>query len=148
MMTLRSISIGHFVDLPFTLDGSSLPPVPEPNAQTRITDFAQLLGANRSREVAAPAVLAFRVVHQMRKKDEPSRQDLIQAVRASVAGKTISKTVTIFNTPIPQKEYNARGMFASRLGDRPRPGLRRVSSCLVLVFPADCLVFADELSYL
>jgi hypothetical protein len=29
----------HFVDLPVTLDSTALPPVPIPNARTRIIDF-------------------------------------------------------------------------------------------------------------
>jgi hypothetical protein len=36
----------HFVDLPFSLDGTTLPPVPVPNAQTRITDFRAVLASD------------------------------------------------------------------------------------------------------
>jgi hypothetical protein len=36
----------HFVDLPFSLDGTALPQVPVPNAQTRITDFRAVLASS------------------------------------------------------------------------------------------------------
>jgi S1/P1 Nuclease len=38
----------HFIDLPFTLDSTPLPQVPQPNAQTRITDFRAVLASSSS----------------------------------------------------------------------------------------------------
>jgi hypothetical protein len=36
----------HFVDVPFSPDGTTLPEVPTPNAQTRINDFRAVLASN------------------------------------------------------------------------------------------------------
>jgi hypothetical protein len=41
----------HFIDRPFTLDSTALPQVPEPNAQTRISDFRAVLASNSSDEL-------------------------------------------------------------------------------------------------
>jgi hypothetical protein len=41
----------HFVDLPFTLDGTVLPQLPIPNAQTRIADFRAVLASNSPDEL-------------------------------------------------------------------------------------------------
>ncbi len=38
----------HFVDLPFTQDGTVLPPIPTPNAQTQIALFRAVLASNSS----------------------------------------------------------------------------------------------------
>lgn len=38
----------HFIDLPFTLDGTALPPVPGSNAQMRIDAFRVVLASNSS----------------------------------------------------------------------------------------------------
>lgn len=41
----------HFADLPFTLDGSRLPSVPSPNAQTQIALFRKVLASKYSDEI-------------------------------------------------------------------------------------------------
>ena len=41
----------HFIDLPFTLDSTTLLPVPTPNAQTRITDFRAVLASTSPDEL-------------------------------------------------------------------------------------------------
>jgi hypothetical protein len=37
----------HFVDYPFSTDGSALPAVPAPNAETEISEFSKVLGSNK-----------------------------------------------------------------------------------------------------
>ena len=37
----------HFIDIPFSSDGSPLPGVPKPNAETRIDDFRKVLRSNK-----------------------------------------------------------------------------------------------------
>src|SRR5262249_32517443 len=41
----------HFVDLPFTNDGTTLPIVPTPNAQTRIAKFREVLASTSHDEL-------------------------------------------------------------------------------------------------
>ena len=41
----------HFIDVPFSQDGTPLPPVPSPNAQTQIATFRQALGSAQSDDV-------------------------------------------------------------------------------------------------
>jgi len=36
----------HFIDVPFSLDGTALPPIPTPNAQERITVFRTVVASN------------------------------------------------------------------------------------------------------
>ena len=43
----------HFVDVPFSTDGTALPSTPTPNAQTQITAFRQALASNASDDVKA-----------------------------------------------------------------------------------------------
>ncbi|HEV2700910.1 MAG TPA: S1/P1 nuclease [Steroidobacteraceae bacterium] len=49
---LREHRYWHYVDVPFSTDGTPVPPVPAPNAATRIADFRQVLADPR-----APALL-------------------------------------------------------------------------------------------
>ena len=41
----------HFVDRPFSQDGSALPEIPEPNAETRIIDFRKVLASESPDEL-------------------------------------------------------------------------------------------------
>ena len=43
----------HFIDLPYTQDGTPLPPVPTPNAETQIAAFRAALGSRASDDVKA-----------------------------------------------------------------------------------------------
>ena len=41
----------HFVDRPFSQDGTALPEIPQPNAETRINDFRKVLASESSDEL-------------------------------------------------------------------------------------------------
>jgi hypothetical protein len=43
----------HFIDLPYSQDGTQLPPVPTPNAETQIKAFRAALGSGASDDVKA-----------------------------------------------------------------------------------------------
>ena len=43
---LVRMCVVHFVDVPFSPDGTPLPEIPTPNAQTRINDFRAVLASN------------------------------------------------------------------------------------------------------